>query len=139
MPFTLHDEGFDDYVCLRCSGLDAGPADLAEWEGLVNRVASATKAVRVGIIGKYVSLPDAYLSAVEALKHRGYYHGAKVEIEWIQAEEVQGLLVDGRLRRPRRHRDPRRVRRAGVRGQDGRRLRPREPHPVPGASRLDRR
>ena len=45
-----------------------------------------------------MSLPDAYLSVVEALKHGGYHHGAKVEIEWIQAEEVQGLLVDGRLR-----------------------------------------
>ena len=54
--------------------------------------------MRVGIIGKYVSLPDAYLSVVEALKHGGFHHGAKVEIDWIQAEEVEGLLADGRLR-----------------------------------------
>jgi CTP synthase len=44
-----------------------------------------------------VSLPDAYLSVVEALKHGGYAHGAQVEIEWIQAEEVEGLLAAGRL------------------------------------------
>ena len=54
--------------------------------------------VRVGIIGKYVSLPDAYLSVVEALKHGGFHHGAQVEVEWIQAEEVEGLLAEGRLR-----------------------------------------
>ena len=90
--------------------------------------------MRIGIIGKYVSLPDAYLSVVEALKHGGFHHGAKVEIDWIQAEEVEGLLADGRLARPRRHRDPRRVRRAGHRGQDRRRrLRPRARHPVPRA------
>ena len=54
--------------------------------------------VRIGIIGKYVSLPDAYLSVVESLKHGGFLHGAKVEVEWIQAEDVEGLLADGRLR-----------------------------------------
>ena len=57
-----------------------------------------------------------------------------VEIEWIQAEDVEGLLAEGRLARPRRHRHPRRVRRAGHRGQDRRRrLRPRARHPVPRA------
>ena len=90
--------------------------------------------VRIGIIGKYVSLPDAYLSVVESLKHGGFHHGAKVEIDWIQAEEVEGLLAEGRLARPRRHRDPRRLRRARHRGQDRRRrLRPRARHPVPRA------
>jgi CTP synthase len=97
VPLTLHEEGFDDYVC-SLLGLHTAPADLAEWEGLVTRVASATRSIRVGIIGKYVSLPDAYLSVVEALKHGGYHHGARVDIDWIQAEEVEGLLVDGRLR-----------------------------------------
>ena len=85
-----------------------------------------TAPVRIGLIGKYVSLPDAYLSVVEALKHGGFHHGAKVEIDWIQAEDVEGLLAAGRLARPRRHRHPRRLRRAGHRGQDRRRrLRPR--------------
>ena len=60
--------------------------------------ASSRREVRVGIIGKYVSLPDAYLSVVEALKHGGFHHGAKVEVDWIQAEEVEGLLAEGRLR-----------------------------------------
>ena len=72
-------------------------ADLTEWNGLVDRVEAATKPVRVGIIGKYVSLIDAYLSVAEAIRHAGYHHGAEVEIEWIQAEEVEGLLASGRL------------------------------------------
>ena len=53
--------------------------------------------MRIGLIGKYVQLPDAYLSVVESLKHAGFHHGAAVEIDWIQAEEVEGLLADGRL------------------------------------------
>ena len=53
--------------------------------------------MRIGLIGKYVQLPDAYLSVVESLKHAGFHHGAKVEIDWIQAEEVEGLLAAGRL------------------------------------------
>src|SRR3546814_902609 len=56
------------------------------------------RSVRVGIIGKYVSLQDAYLSDVEALKHGGFHHGCNVEVEWIQAEDVEGMLADGRLR-----------------------------------------
>jgi len=58
----------------------------------------ATKPVRIGLIGKYVSLVDAYLSVVESLKHGGIHHGANVQIDWIQAEDVEGLLVENRLR-----------------------------------------
>ena len=53
--------------------------------------------MRIGLIGKYVQLADAYLSVVESLKHAGFHHGAKVEVDWIQAEEVEGLLAAGRL------------------------------------------
>ncbi|HWH35341.1 MAG TPA: CTP synthase [Acidimicrobiales bacterium] len=96
IPLVLHEEGLDDEVC-RLLGLE-GRADLGDWEALVARVDAADRPVRVGIIGKYVSLPDAYLSVAEALRHAGYHHGAGVELEWIQAEEVEGLLADGRLR-----------------------------------------
>jgi CTP synthase len=96
VPLVLHDEGFDDYVC-NMMGFEGHAADLKEWERLVARVESATNNIRVGIIGKYVSLPDAYLSVVEALKHGGIHHGTQIEVEWVQAEEVEGLLADGRL------------------------------------------
>ncbi len=97
VPLVLHDEGFDDYVG-ELLGFGPMPADgLREWEHLVARAESATRTVRIGIIGKYVSLPDAYLSVVESLKHGGFHHCAQIEVEWIQAEDVEGLLADGRL------------------------------------------
>jgi CTP synthase len=64
---------------------------------VVAKVEAATKPVQIGLIGKYVDYQDAYLSVVESLKHAGFHHGAKVEIDWIQAEEVEGLLAAGRL------------------------------------------
>ena len=96
VPLVMHDEGLDDYVC-RLFGFGDLPIDLTEWETLVERVENATRPVRVGIIGKYVSLIDAYLSVVESLKHAGFLHGADVEIVWIQAEDVDAMLTDGRL------------------------------------------
>ncbi|MDP8987543.1 MAG: CTP synthase, partial [Actinomycetota bacterium] len=96
IPLVLHEEGLDDEVC-RLLGLP-GEADLSAWEALVARVDASTRPVRIGVIGKYVSLPDAYLSVAEALRHAGYHHGAAVDIDWIQAEDVEGLLADGRLR-----------------------------------------
>jgi CTP synthase len=97
IPLVLHEEGLDDVVCdiLR---LDAGEPDLSEWEILVHRIESVDRSTRVGIIGKYVSLQDAYLSVAEALKHAGFHHGADVEVDWIQAEDFEGLLAEGRLR-----------------------------------------
>jgi CTP synthase len=94
VPLILHEEGLDEVVCgiLR---LDDTTPDLREWEDLVERVESSTKPVRIGLIGKYVSLVDASLSVVESLKHGGFSHGAKVEIDWIQAEEVLTLLERG--------------------------------------------
>jgi CTP synthase len=96
IPLILHEEGLDKVVCSMFGVTDE--IDLTEWEAMITRIENATQPVRVGIIGKYVSLPDAYLSVVESLKHGGFHHGAKVEIEWIQAEEVGGLLTAGRLR-----------------------------------------
>ncbi|MCU0269086.1 MAG: CTP synthase [Acidimicrobiales bacterium] len=97
VPLVLHDEGLDTVAC-QLLGFADRDLDLSEWETLVHRIDTAEERVRVGIIGKYVSLPDAYLSVVEALRHGGFFHGAKVDIEWVQAEEVEGLLTDGRLR-----------------------------------------
>ncbi len=96
VPLMLHEEGFDDEVCsiLR---LDHTVPDHSEWHDLLDRVRAATRPVRIGLIGKYVALVDAYLSVVEALNHGGFAHGAAIEIEWIHAEEVDELLESGRL------------------------------------------
>ena len=95
IPLVLHDEGLDAEVC-RILGLPGVP-DLRPWQALVHKVDSLDRTVRVGLIGKYVGLPDAYLSVVESLKHGGFHHGARVEIDWIRAEDVEGLLAGPRL------------------------------------------
>ena len=96
VPLVLHDEGLDRYVC-EILGLANLEPDLRSWSALVNRIEQATSTVCIGIIGKYVSLPDAYMSVVEALRHGGYHHGTEIDIDWIQAEDVEGLLAEGRL------------------------------------------
>ena len=95
LPLILHDEGLDTYVCdtLRINS----ELDLTSWQALVAQVDASVKPVKIGLIGKYVELQDAYLSVVESLKHAGFHHSAKVEIDWIQAEDVEGLLASGRL------------------------------------------
>jgi CTP synthase len=96
IPLVLHDEGLDDYLC-RVLHLSEHEPDLTEWRALVHRVREADDEVHVGLVGKYVNLPDAYLSVVEALKHGGYACGAKVLIDWIAADDTEGLLAEGRL------------------------------------------
>jgi CTP synthase len=97
IPLVLHDEGLDDYVC-RVLRLDDHAPDLAEWRALVDRVDAADHTVRIGLVGKYVLLPDAYLSVVEALRHGGYACGSRVEVDWIASDDAEGLLAEGRLR-----------------------------------------
>ena len=97
VPLVLHEEGLDRVVCELLRFGDR-PVDLTEWEALVDRVEASDRPVKIGLIGKYVTLIDAYLSVVEALKHGGFHHGGRVEVDWIQAEDVEGLLAGGRLR-----------------------------------------
>jgi CTP synthase len=97
LPIILHDEGLDT-VALEVLRMEGHDIDLTYWADLVARVEASTTPVKIGLIGKYVELPDAYLSVVEALKHAGFHHEANVEIDWIQAEDVEGLLASERLR-----------------------------------------
>ena len=92
LPLIFHDEGLDTVICdvLR---IDA-PIDLSHWRQLVARIEASVSPVRIGLIGKYVDLHDAYLSVIESLKHAGFHHGAQIEVVWIQAEDVEGLLAD---------------------------------------------
>ena len=79
IPLALHEEGLDDYVCAfaRLRRTSRTRLDLAALGGLVERVEAATTPVRIGLIGKYVDLPDAYLSVVEALRHGGFATGPR--------------------------------------------------------------
>jgi CTP synthase len=89
VPLVLRDEGLDDFVVRRL-GLDpVAEPDLAEWTGMVHRALNRSDTVRIAVVGKYVALPDAYLSVVEALGHAGITHGVEVDIAWVPADELQ--------------------------------------------------
>ena len=105
VPLVLRREGLDQVLAdhLRIET----PADLTEWNGLVERIDAADDPVKIAIVGKYVNLRDAYLSVMEALKHGGFHHGAAVDITWLASDdlaenggvdalaEVDGILVPG--------------------------------------------
>ena len=96
MPLELNEAGLDAVVCRKLD-LETGPPDLADWEAMVLRMDEAKDEVTIGLVGKYVDLPDAYLSVVESLKHAAAANGAAVTIRWIPAEEVDGLLAESHL------------------------------------------
>lgn len=88
VPLMLAQEGLDNEVVKRL-GLECQEPDLAEWEEMVQRVRGLDKKVTVGLVGKYVELPDAYLSVAESLKHAGFQYNTEVDIKWIDAEEIE--------------------------------------------------
>ena len=97
IPLVLHDEGLDGFVVdhLKMSG--AREPELRHWNELLSRIQSPDTKVRIGIIGKYVKLPDAYLSVVESLRHAGFWHGAQVEIEWLASDDLKSADLDLKL------------------------------------------
>ncbi len=97
IPLVLHEEGLDDYVC-EMLHLSSTEPDLEPWKSLVKRVNNATAPITIGLIGKYVDLPDAYLSVVESLKHGGFACGADVQIKWIASDDADGLLTKEALK-----------------------------------------
>jgi len=93
VPLILHDGGLDAVICDRL-GLVTGPPNLETWRSMVDKAMSATEEVRVGIVGKYVGLPDAYLSVAEALRHAAAGQGLKLDLVWVPSDELTGLLAD---------------------------------------------
>ncbi|HEX4282673.1 MAG TPA: CTP synthase [Solirubrobacteraceae bacterium] len=97
VPLVFRDEGVDDFVLKEHFGVDAPEPDLSDWEEITRRSAEADRSVRIALVGKYVRLEDAYLSVVEALRHAGTHHDAKVDVDWIDSEEVGDPAVAARL------------------------------------------
>ena len=105
-PLMLEEANLSGIIC-RELGIAAGEPDLREWREMVERVRHQSRRVKIGLVGKYVQLHDAYLSVAEALRHAGYSLDAKVEIEWIDSETLteesalrilaplQGVIVPG--------------------------------------------
>ena len=86
-PLMLEKSNFSAVVC-RELGLETQAPDLREWQLLVEKIHNRRKTVTIGLVGKYVSLHDAYLSVAEALRHAGYALDAKVDIHWIDSETL---------------------------------------------------
>ena len=103
---SLNKQRLDKRVCNHFA-LDTKEADLSEWKAMIERIRSADYPLTIGLVGKYASLEDAYISVVEAVRHAGYEHGAKVSIRFIDTEAfgeerpenilkgVDGVIVPG--------------------------------------------
>lgn len=106
IPLNLQAQKMDQIVCDHLK-IETPEADMTEWRALEKRVLNLKKSVRIALVGKYVELPDAYLSVVESLKHSGFSFNSDIEIDWIQSEDItpenvaevlkeaDGILVPG--------------------------------------------
>src|SRR5699024_10669728 len=116
IPLVLHGEGLDAYAIRRLDLL-SHDVDWTQWEELLRRVHDPAYEVTVALVGKYIDLPDAYLSVTEALRAGGFHHRAEVVLRWVEADtcaspegaahqlrDVDAIVVPGRF---------------GVRGVDG--------------------
>ena len=106
LQLVMEKENLAQVAC-ECLQLECPEPDLKDWEEMVNKCKHLDKKVKVALVGKYISLHDAYISVVESLKHAGIAHGASVEIKWVDSEkvtadnaaeifsDVTGILVPG--------------------------------------------
>ena len=107
IPLVLHEEGLDDYLVRHLRMEGAAAPDLREWQALVERIRNPRRTVRIAVVGKYINLPDAYLSVTQALQHGGFHHRVEVEVVWVASDDleeaanrevlstVDGILVPG--------------------------------------------
>jgi CTP synthase len=87
IPLVLQEEKLDEYV-LRRLKIDSTEPDLSDWNALLDRIETASRPVKIGIVGKYVTLADSYLSVVEAVKHAAFHHGGKLELVWLASDDL---------------------------------------------------
>jgi CTP synthase len=93
VPLVLHREGLDGYLADHLRLPDVEP-DLREWLGLIGQIEEAIDPVTIAMVGKYIDLRDAYLSVIEALRHGGFHHGARVDLRWVASDEIVAGEVD---------------------------------------------
>ena len=98
-PLMLEEQNFSKVVC-RELNIDIDPSvfHISGWKEMVDKANSLSKEVTIGLVGKYVELHDAYLSVAEALKHAGYNNDAKVNIEWIDSENLTSENYESKLK-----------------------------------------
>ncbi|MDY4559727.1 MAG: CTP synthase [Eubacteriales bacterium] len=96
-PLMLEKSNFSEVV-LRELGVTAPRPNLTEWSAMVKKIKSLDKTVNIALVGKYVALHDAYLSVAEALRHAGYWNGAKINIMWTDSEQITADNVNDVLK-----------------------------------------
>jgi CTP synthase len=89
VPLTFNEQGVDGFV-LDHFGMEAAEPELSRWQEPIERAESASRTVRIALVGKYVQLEDAYLSVCEALRHAAALQDARVEIDWVDSEQLEG-------------------------------------------------
>ncbi len=96
VPLVLHEGGLDDVIAAKLR-LETGPPQLDDWAAMVERMEQGSRPVTIAIVGKYVDLPDAYLSVAEAVRHGAAANDALLDLRWIPSDDVDGLLADSYL------------------------------------------
>ena len=94
IPRTFYEQNVDDLICERFGYNDLPEADLTDWDNVVEALLNPEYTVRVAMVGKYVELPDAYKSVNEALLHAGVKNRVKVQIDYVNAEELESQDVN---------------------------------------------
>jgi CTP synthase len=104
VPLLLEDTGLGDYI-VETLGIESAAADLVEWRDMVARIAATKAPVRIAVVGKYVEMPDAYISVTESLRHAAVHCGVELTIQWVNSEHleegaaelegVDGIVVPG--------------------------------------------
>ncbi|MFW1800206.1 CTP synthase [Acinetobacter nematophilus] len=89
IPRTFYEQNVDDLICERFGYINLPEADLSDWDHVVEALLNPEYTIRVAMVGKYVELPDAYKSVNEALLHAGIQNRVKVQIDYINAEELE--------------------------------------------------
>ena len=104
VPLLLEESGLGDYI-VDALGITAAPPELEGWRELVARISATKPAVRIALVGKYVEMPDAYISVIESLRHAAVHCGVELSLKWVNSEQleegtpeledVDGIVVPG--------------------------------------------
>jgi CTP synthase len=105
VPLMLEEAGLGTFIA-EAMDVNAEPPDLSGWQEMVSRIQHPAGALRIGVVGKYLPAPDAYISVTEALRHAGIHHNVRIDIRWVASEalesgdlraleEVDGIVVPG--------------------------------------------
>lgn len=98
VPLMLHEQRFEEILLRKTATAYTGEPDLKEWNGFLNHLYNATSEVRIGLVGKYVELQDAYKSIGEALLHAAVYHDRKLNLRYISSEKLNDGNVKDTLK-----------------------------------------